>query len=91
MSFVRLGGFNCHWEFTNYYFCGARACTTREYAVEGSDVRLVREYLEWPGTVATTSTPTQSPYLKPFMDIRSPRWGSKVENKKARRPEPAGV
>lgn len=43
---VRLGGFNCQWEFGNHYFCGARACETREYAVEGSDVRLVREYLE---------------------------------------------
>lgn len=43
---VRMGGFNCQWEFNNHFFCGARACETREYAVEGSDVRLVREYLE---------------------------------------------
>lgn len=43
---VRLGGFKCQWEYGNHYFCGARACTTREYAVEGSDVRLVEEYLE---------------------------------------------
>lgn len=43
---VRMGGFDCQWEFGNHFFCGARACETREYAVEGSDVRLVREYLE---------------------------------------------
>lgn len=43
---VRLGGFDCKWEFVNHFFCGARACTTREYEVSGSDVRLVREYLE---------------------------------------------
>lgn len=43
---VRLGGFDCKWEFVNHFFCGARACTTREYEVAGSDIRLVREYLE---------------------------------------------
>ncbi|WP_336055207.1 hypothetical protein [Nitratireductor sp. CH_MIT9313-5] len=43
---VRLGGFNCQWEFVNHYYCGARACTTREYSVQGTKIRLVREYLE---------------------------------------------
>lgn len=43
---VRFAGFECKWKYTNRVFCGARACQTREYKVSGSDVRLVREYLE---------------------------------------------
>ncbi|MBU4528316.1 MAG: hypothetical protein KUA43_09025 [Hoeflea sp.] len=43
---VRFAGFSCNWEYINHYFCGARACTTREYDVSGSDIRLVKEYLE---------------------------------------------
>jgi hypothetical protein len=43
---VELGRLECAWEFINHAFCGARACEVREYAVEGSDIRLMRSYLE---------------------------------------------
>lgn len=43
---VRMGGFDCDWEFSNNFFCGVRYCTAREYEVIGSDIGLVSEYLE---------------------------------------------
>ncbi len=43
---VRLGHFDCDWLYTTNYFCGAKACTVREYEVDGSSHALVREFLQ---------------------------------------------
>jgi len=43
---VRLGEFNCNWKATNHPFCGARACTLRDYEYRDGEYQVVAERLE---------------------------------------------
>ena len=43
---VRLGGFQCDWEFTNHAFCGARYCETRIYQWSAGGWRMIDSLLE---------------------------------------------